>query len=117
MGKRGPKPWEPTAAERRTVEHYVSIGYTQEQIAAIMGHSVESLAKYCRGELDTGKLRTDAKIAGKLFEKAMAGDTGALIWWTKARMRWSEKVENEHNFNEGCKVTFERKSSADRHAD
>jgi hypothetical protein len=26
----------------------------------------------------------------------MSGDTTALIWWTKTRMKWSEKQEVEH---------------------
>lgn len=96
MGERGPHPWEPTPEERRAIEHYVSIGYTQEQIAAILGKSVDSLDRYCREELDLGKLKVDAKIAGKLYEKAMKGDTAALIWWTKSRMRWSEKLDLDH---------------------
>ena len=25
----------------------------------------------------------------------MGGDTTAMIWWTKAQMRWSETVKNE----------------------
>ena len=97
MGKRGPAPWQPTDEERRLIEHYVSIGYTQEQIASLVGKTVDTLAKHCREELDLGALRVNAKIGGKLFQKAMGGDTGALIWWSKTRMGWSEKQFLEHS--------------------
>ena len=90
MGKRGPAPWQPTDEERRLVQHYVSIGYTQPQIAALLDKSEDSLQRYCRRELDLGALVVNAKIGGKLFQKAMDGDTGALIWWSKTRMGWRE---------------------------
>lgn len=96
MGKRGPKTWEPTAAERRMIEHYVAIGYTQEQIGALIGKSVDSLQRHCREELDTGALKVNAKVAGKLYQKAMEGDTASIIFWTKTRLGWTEKSAIEH---------------------
>lgn len=92
--------WVPTDEERRLVEHYVTLGYTQEQIASLLGKSVDSLDRHCRQELDTGALKVNAKIGGKLFQKAMGGDTAALIFWAKTRMGWSEKVKVE-NTHEG----------------
>jgi len=97
MGERGPKTWEPTAAERRMIEHYVAIGYTQEQIGALIGKSVDSLQRHCREELDTGALKVNAKIAGKLYQKAMEGDTASIIFWTKTRLGWTEKSALEHS--------------------
>jgi hypothetical protein len=96
MGKRGPQPWKPTEDERRLVEHYVAIGYTQPQIAALMGKSEDSLQRYCRDELDLGQLKVNAKIGGKLFQKAMSGDTASLIFWAKTRMGWKETDRLEH---------------------
>lgn len=90
MGKRGPKPWEPSEDERRLVEHYVSIGYTQPQIASLMHRCEDSLQRHCREELNNGALKVNAKIGGKLFQKAMGGDTASLIFWAKTRMGWKE---------------------------
>lgn len=101
MGKRGPLPWKPTDEERRLIEHYVSMGYTQEQIAALIGKTVDTLAKHCREELDLGSLKVNAKIGGKLFQKAMGGDTAALIWWSKTRMGWKETAVHEHSGPDG----------------
>lgn len=92
----GRPPWEPTDEQRRLVEHYVSIGYTQEQVAALLETSVDSLARHCRRELDLGALTVNAKIGGKLYQKAMAGDTASLIFWAKTRMGWKETDLHKH---------------------
>lgn len=99
--KRGPPPWSPSAEERRLVEHYVSIGMTQEQIAIVMGKSVDSLDRHCRHELDAGALKVNAKIGAKLFDRAMNGDTACLIFWAKTRMGFSEKSRIEHSGPDG----------------
>jgi hypothetical protein len=93
--KRGPLPWEPTDPERRLIEHFVSQGYTQEQIAALIGKTVDTLTKHCREELDLGKLRVCAKVGGKLFQKAMGGDTAAIIWFEKTRSGMKETSHHE----------------------
>ena len=108
MGKRGPQPWQPSGDERRLVEHYVSIGYTQPQIASLMHKSEDSLQRYCREELDNGALKVNAKIGGKLFQKAMGGDTACLIFWCKTRLGWKETAGLDLNMKDGVKVTFER---------
>ena len=53
----------------------------------------KTLRKHFRAELDTAVHKANTKVAGTLFQKAIAGDTTAMIWWTKARMRWSERHE------------------------
>lgn len=114
MGERGPKPWEPTQEERRLVEHYVSIGYTQEQVAALMEKSVDSLDRHCRRELDLGSLAVNAKIGGKLFQKAMEGDTASLIFWAKTRMGWKETTLTEHGITSELAAVLGRVDGATR---
>lgn len=104
--KRGPLPWEPTAEERRLVEHYVSIGFTQEQVALIMNKSVDSLDRYARHELDAGALKTGSKIAAKLYDKAMKGDTASMIFWLKTRMQWRETSRHEHSGPDGGPIPY-----------
>lgn len=98
--------WEPTDEERRLVEHYVTMGYTQEQIAALMDKSVDSLDRHCRTELNTGMLRTNAKVGGKLFQKAMSGDTAAMIFWMKTRARWKETSVQELTGKDGDPIAM-----------
>jgi len=51
--------------------------------------------------LSIGKAEASAKVAGTLFNKAQSGDTTAMIWWTKAQMRWSETVKQELTGKDG----------------
>jgi len=111
MGKRGPKPWEPTDAERRTIEHYVAIGYTQSQIASLIGKSEDSLQRYCADELKNGALKVNAQIGGKLYQKAMSGDTTALIFWCKTRLGWKETAGLDVNTDSGLTINFQRQSA------
>jgi len=55
--------------------------------------SDSALQTHYRDEIDLSTARANAKVAGVLFEKAMAGDTAYMIFWLKTRARWSEKAE------------------------
>ena len=97
MGLRGPKAMVPTDEQRRLVEHYCSIGYTQDQIAALMNTSDVTLRLHYADELKNGALKVNAQVGGKLFQKAMGGDTASLIFWAKTRMGWKETANLEHS--------------------
>lgn len=79
---------EPTDEGRRLVELHIAIGTPQEDIARVLGIDAKTLRKHYREELDNGAVKANGEIGGALFKKAMDGDTTALIWWTKSRMRW-----------------------------
>ena len=95
--KRRP-PFKPTAAERKLVEQMTACGIPQESQCLVVRDGIDekTLRKHFRRELDTAATKANAKVAGTLFSKAMGGDTTALIWWTKTRMKWSERQEIEH---------------------
>lgn len=79
-------------------------------MAALLDKSVDSLDRHCRRELDNGALNVNAKIGGKLFQKAMGGDTTALIFWAKTRMGWKETSGLDLK-TDGIDVTFRRQSA------
>ena len=85
-----------TPEQRRQVEMYAAVGMTQEQIALLLECSVDTLDRHFRRELDTGSLKANAKVAGTLFNKAMAGDVGSMVFWLKTRARWKETYVQEH---------------------
>jgi|TARA_R110001583_G_scaffold167781_1_gene320597 hypothetical protein len=91
--------FKPTEEERALVEKMSSVGIPQESICLVVRDGIDdkTLRKHFRRELDTAATMANAKVAGTLFDKAMGGDTTALIWWTKTRLRWSEKQEVEHS--------------------
>ena len=107
MGSRGPQRLNPTDDQRRLVEHYCSIGYTQDQIAALMDISDVTLRRYYEKELKNGALKVNAQVGGKLFQKAMSGDTASLIFWAKTRMGWKESTAVEHSGPGGGNIKIE----------
>ena len=95
------KPHKPTDALRRQAEQASGLGLPHDQICALIGISDETLRKYYGPELGIGKAKASAQIAKTLFNKAQSGDTTAMIWWTKAQMRWAETQRHETTGAEG----------------
>lgn len=95
----------PTDAMKAQVETASGLGLPHEQIAALIGISDKTLRKHYKEELAVGKAKASAQIAKSLFNKAQGGDTTALIWWTKAQMRWSETVKQELSGVDGTELT------------
>ena len=87
----------PTDEEREMVEKLSGFGLQQESIAAMVrdGIHVDTLRTHFKRELELGRAKANGKIGKTLFDKAMAGDTGSLIWWTKTQMRWAETQKHE----------------------
>lgn len=93
--KAGRKPHQPDEEQAKIVKAMAQYGVPHEDIAVTIGMCVETMQRlYCR-ELAKGRAVANAKIGRRLFDKAMSGDTAALIFWAKTRMGWKEtqKVE------------------------
>lgn len=104
----GRKEFQPTENERKQVEALSGYGLPFEQIAALIRDSihVDTLRKYFSAELVNGKAKANAQIGKSIFQKAMAGDTTAAIWWSKSQMKWSETVKNEHTGANGGAIAM-----------
>ena len=101
----------PTDKTREQVLSASGLGLPQVQIAALIGISDVTLRKHYEKELAVGKATASAQIAKSLYNKAVAGDTTAAIWWTKAQMGWGEtnttRVGNiDGTPLEGIQITF-----------
>lgn len=92
----------PTDETRRLVESSSGLGLPHESIAVLIGIDDKTLRKHYRHELDVGKAKANGQIAKTLYQKALAGDTTSLIWWTKSQMRWSETVKQELTGEDGA---------------
>lgn len=88
---------KPTEENRNKVVSYARVGIPQEDIARVLDIDPKTLRLHYRDELDKASIEANSKVGGALYEKALSGDTASMIWWTKARMRWSEKKEIEHS--------------------
>ena len=108
----GRKPFVPTADERAKVEELSGYGLPLEHIAVLVrnGISIPTLREKFETELIAGKAKANRAIGQTLWAKAMAGDTAAAIWWSKAQMGWSEtqKLANPDGtaLLAGIKVAF-----------
>ena len=117
------KAYEPTDANRIEVKALKSFGNTHDQIAAYLEISRETLEKYYRYELDNATLIANAKVATRLFAKAVdQDDLSAQIFWLKTRARWRtrddvvddeqrEKLDSDADANR--KRTLEAKHKKD----
>ena len=87
----GAPAFQPTDEHRTLVRKLAGYGLPHEQIGALVAGGIhrDTLVAHFRQELDEGKASANERIGRTLFEKAMAGDTASLIWWTKAQMRWT----------------------------
>ena len=87
----------PSAEERKQVEALSGYGLPQEQIAILIGGGIhiDTLREHFSMELMSGKAKANGQIGKTLFQKALAGDTAAAIWWSKSQMRWADTHRHE----------------------
>jgi hypothetical protein len=104
----GRKPFEPTDAERKQVEAMSGYGLPIEQIAVLVrgGIDTDTLRKHFATELVAGKAKANSGVGRTLFQKAMGGDTAAMIWWSKTQMRWAETQKHEVTGADGAPLEF-----------
>jgi hypothetical protein len=104
----GRKPFVATDVERRQVEAMSGYGVPFEQIAALVrdGIDIDTLRKYFSPELINGKAKANAQVGKGIFQKAMAGDTTAQIWWSKCQMGWKETQRHELTGADGQPLEF-----------
>jgi hypothetical protein len=100
--------FKPTDIDRKQVEALAGYGVPFEQIAALIGDgiSLDTLRTYFPNELVRGKAKANAQVGKGIFQKAMGGDTTAMIWWSKTQMRWSEVQKHELTGADGAPLEF-----------
>ena len=76
---------KPTAEQRRMVEAMSAYGIPQEDISAVVGVDRNTLAKHYRHELDQASAKANAKIAERLYDRAIKGDVKAMMFWLERR--------------------------------
>lgn len=81
------------AAQVQAMSQY---GVPQGDIAASIGMCVETMLKLYGNEFKAGKNTANFNIGKRLYDKAIEGDTTALIFWAKTQMGWKETQRVEH---------------------
>ena len=80
----------PTDENREMVVMMSANGVKHKEQAQILGTNDNTLRQYYRRELDYGKTRANARVAGALFSKAMEGNVTAQIFWLKSQAGYRE---------------------------
>lgn len=106
----GRPPFVPTDYERKQVETLSGYGLPQDQIAILIrgGIGIDTLREHFATELVAGKAKANSGVGSTLFQKAMSGDTAAMIWWSKSQMRWAETQKHEHTGADGAPIKFQK---------
>jgi hypothetical protein len=72
------------------------LGARDEDIAAVLEIGTSTLYRWQQGHpefweaIKRGKGEADADVAHSLYQKALGGDTTAMIFWLKCRQGWKE---------------------------
>lgn len=88
--------FQPTDEQRKLVEQFAAFGIPVEEMTNLVtdknGKPIDekTLRKHFKAELETGRVKANAKVAMTLYSKALSGDTTAMIFWLKTRARWKE---------------------------
>ena len=111
---KGGRPSKLGKIDLRQVESLAALGLTDEDIALVLGIGERTLERYKKDPdfwhaLKRGKIKADSQVAKRLYEKAMNGDTTAMIFWLKNRRpdRWRDRKEISGEINEKVKLSFE----------
>ncbi|MHB1926910.1 MAG: hypothetical protein ACYCRD_06550 [Leptospirillum sp.] len=89
--KKGESMHRVTDESRQLVVDLKCAGCTNDQTAEVLKISRSTLERRYRREIDLGAHELHAKVVRTLFQKALDGDTAALIFICKARLGWSER--------------------------
>lgn len=109
-GKRlgaGRKAFQPSDQQREQVTAMSGYGVPQDQIAALIGISYETLHKYFKDELIRGKAKANYKVGKTLWSQATNGNTAAAIWWSKSQMGWKDSTKVELTGENGGAISHE----------
>lgn len=79
--------------------NYCLMGATVADLARFFDVSERGIYRWQRqfpefaAAITEGGQHANAKVTGRLYDKCLEGDTTAIIWWTKNRMGWRDRVD------------------------
>lgn len=79
--------------DEKLVEALARISCTYEEIASVVGCSVDTLERRFADQIEQGRQQGKTSLRRKQFEVALAGDRGMLIWLGKQVLKQTEKQE------------------------
>lgn len=106
----------PTAYKTEYSEQVIGLcrlGATDEDLASFFGvcrATINNWKKSAPAFLDAikeGKEQSDLNVANSLYQKALGGDTTAMIFWLKNRRKneWRDKIQQEVSAPDGGPIS------------
>jgi hypothetical protein len=74
------------------VETLASYHVSEADISLITGLGAEKLGEY-REAMERGRAKSYATLAQRLYQKALSGDSAALIFLAKTKLGWTEAAQ------------------------
>lgn len=110
-GRGRPTLYKPEYAE--LARNYALLGATLDDIGPLLGVTPRAVKKWkvehpeFAAAIEDGNQHADARVMGSLYQKCLAGDTTAIIWWTKNRLGWRDKTDAQLSGANGERLIFE----------
>ena|ERR1700678_1166582 len=90
------RPGRPLAVvDEKRLEDLAAINCTVEEICAVENVHIDTIYARYSEVLKRGRAKGCRSLKSKLFEKAMGGDTSALIWLSKNQCGYRDKPPEE----------------------
>jgi hypothetical protein len=87
--------FEPDERQRFQVAVMIKCGFTLEETAREIGVDVKTMKRACKTEIKEAKRIFLARVEMKLSQKALAGDTVAMLFIMKCQAHWHETSRHE----------------------
>lgn len=99
-GKAARPTFQPSAEQRNVVIVMVAGGIQQNEIAASIGITKKTLAKYFKAELKHGLSRANAHVVGNLFRQTKENVRAAEFWLTNRDSgHWAHKQKIDQSID------------------
>lgn len=93
----------PNDTDRAKIEAYAALAMPEEIIAELLEIPLEELQKHYARDLLLAPHKANSKIAKRMFDDGLSGNTTAQIFWLKARAGWKEQDKLSVTVNGGLK--------------
>ena len=93
------------------IERMAGLGLSEQKIAVILGLSVPTFIARKQDDpriglaIEKGRADAEEKIGQTLYDKALGGDLGSIVWWEKTRAGRFERRREEHTGKDGGPIT------------
>lgn len=87
---RGRPPVEFTDKDREEIKRLAGLCLSMEEIARIKGCNRDTLAKWCKDEVEEGRVEAKAVAIDRLFRNIKAGKEASIFFYLKTQHQWRE---------------------------